>query len=312
MIDETIIKRWMLENNGNILYDPMHPGVFTGYVTFTPERSKSALENNTRNRKLKANSQLPILMEAMENGEWDDNVETISFTKDNILSNGQHRFESSVRSGSTFRNLVTYGISDRAQRKQDRGASRKLDEDLYIDGFKNTIHLAAIIRVLYFLDVKNLTIKNILNRSIDTVTVADSVFYDYFYEHKNEIIEKERFTASVAKSVACLEVPGGIVNVLSIKFDRINKEDAKCFWERLSDGFTTIENDPIIVLRNKLIKNKDNNQHKLSNIVMAALIIKTWNLYMKGETTQCLKFAAGGATPESFPEIYNPYLEGDA
>jgi len=311
MIDETIIKRWMLENNGNILYDPMHPGVFTGYVTFTPERSKSALENNTRNRKLKLKSQIPTLMEAMENGKWDDNVETISFTKSNVLSNGQHRLEASVRSNTAFRNLVTYGISDRAQHYQDRNPARKLSEDLQIDGLKNSVHLAAIIRVVYFLDVKKLPIKSILNRSIEISNVADYVFYDYFYQHKEEIMKKERYTNGVYNSVIHIGVPGGIVNVLALEFDRVNKEDAECFWNRLSSGYTTIENDPIMVLHEQLVKNKDNPQKNMTETVLAAKIIKTWNYYMKGETTDCLKFTAGGSHPEAFPEIYNPYLEGD-
>lgn len=311
MIDEIIIKQWMLENNGNILYDTLHPGIFAGYVTFTPERSASALENNTRNRKLKDKTQIPILINAMRSGEWDENIEPISFTKNGVMSNGQHRCEGSVRGNVTFRNLVIYGVSDRSQHYTDRGQTRKLSEDLQIDGFKNTNHLAAIIRVVYRRNVKKLPIKSILNRTIEMSAISDSVLYDFFYDHKDEIVKKERFTAGIYNSVIHLGIPGEIVNILSLEFDRISKNDAECFWERLSSGFTTVENDPIMILRDRLSKNKDNKQNKLSDIILAAFFIKTWNAYMKGETIKSLKFSAGGSNPESFPEIYNPYLEGD-
>ena len=134
MVDQTILKRWMLENNGSVLYDAMYDGVFNGYVTFTPERAKSALENNTKNRKLGLNKQIPPLIEAIENGLWDDNVSKINFDEECVLSDGQNRLEACVRSGNTIRTLVTVGVSKTAQSNTDRRGARTLQDDLTIHG----------------------------------------------------------------------------------------------------------------------------------------------------------------------------------
>lgn len=305
MVNKEILQGWMSENNGYILYDPLHPGVFTGYVTFTPERSKSALENNTRNRNIKM-TQLEELTEQMKNGNWDENVGTITFDKNGVISNGQHRFESSVKTGITFRNLVTYGVSDRTQHYTDRGASRKLEDDFSIDKLKNSKNLSTITRTHYLINAKQFSVKAIITKVKTASCVPDSVLYDYFYENKTEIIRLERLYANTYLKVKLLKI-GEVLKTLVLLFDRINSEDAYRFWEKLGKGYSEIEDDPIMLLRSRLAKHADNNQNKLTQPTIAALIIKAWNAYERGETVKQLKFMAGGANPESFPEIYNPY-----
>ena len=64
-------------------------------------------------------------------------------------------------------------------------------------------------------------------------------------------------------------------------------------------------------LRKKLADNAHSGISKRPVTVMAALIIKAWNFYEQGEKPKLLKFTAGGASPEAFPQVYNPYKDSE-
>ena len=89
----------------------------------------------------------------------------------------------------------------------------------------------------------------------------------------------------------------------------INVEDAHSFWTLLGNGVYPTEDDPIRLLRIHLVKNAEDPKRSLTRLVVAALIIKAWNYYEAGLPCKVLRHRVGGAHPEKFPEIYNPYKE---
>lgn len=307
MISEETMKMWMLENNGGILYDSVNKGVFTGYVTFTPERSAMALDANKRNRKYNERN-LSILKESFVQGHWNDNVSVINFTSKGMLDDGQHRIRSALETGTTFRTKVTYGVEEGTQHFTDRRGTRTLTDDISIDGFKSAPKLAAITRILYLRDEKKLSAKAILNKGFQN-SVPDITLYKYFLDRSEEVAQLVNSLASIYVSLRGLDINREIVNVLGIEFSRISADDAEAFWKHLRDGVYTDENDPVKRLRERLVKNEMSRTNKMPKLVMAALIIKAWNYYESGETIKCLKYTSGGANPEAFPEIYDPYME---
>ena len=307
MITEEMIKRWMLEDNGNILYDPLHPGVFSGYVNFTRERAKLALEGNTHNRKIRDSQQENIKL-GLKNGLWDDNVSKINFESNGTLSEGQHRLEGVVETGIPIRCLVTFGVTREAQLVTDRRGNRNLSDDLTIDGFKNSKNLAAISRVLYARN-NGITVKELIHGDSKTYKYPDALVMGWFKDNKDYCISTERLAARMKDLVRDCKITGHVMSVLTVEFDSIDSQDALSFWKRLSCGIATQENDPVVWLRKRLTDNARSNTSRIPKIVEAALIIKAWNFYIKGETTKQLKYTSGGANPEPFPEIYNPYKD---
>lgn len=309
MVTKELVEKWMLENKGSILHDPEDTDVFTGYITITPERAEALLSINTQNRKMGKTKQIPGLVDALENGYWDANVSKINITRTNKLSDGQNRLFAGVESQTTFRSLVTYGVKESAQHATDRRGHRTLSDDLTISGFTATSHIAALTRILFYKNERHMGVTTLLGRGQAVSTVSDSRLYDYFLANKEAIIETQRRVAKIYYSVRDLEISQTILNILVPAFDDVSVEDATCFWERLSTGITDTENDPIIILRKKLADNAHNKANKIPRSVIAALIIKAWNFYMRGEQVKMLKFTSGGANPESFPEIFNPYSD---
>lgn len=309
MITKETIQRWMREDCGGILVDPLHPEVFSGYVRFTPERSAFCLEANERNRQITERS-MRVLKEVMRDGYWDDNASNIRFDKDGILSDGQHRLKAGIETNTTFRCMVTWGVKRTAQQVIDRRGGRKLSDDISIEGFKNARRMAAIARIYYLKD-NGVTVKDILQKG-GKYDAPDVKLYEFFCGRCDEIKSAERTADNVYSAVHGLGINRAVVNILSIAFNEISPEDAKAFWSKLHDGITEFEDDPIMLLRERLIRNSMSKTNKVPKVVMAALVIKAWNFYMRGETVKQLKYTSGGANPEPFPDIYDPREEGGA
>ena len=307
MLDKNTIKRWMLEDGGKILFDPQNPGVFSGYVTFTRERAEMALENNTHNRGI-STMNVNILIDSIKAGYWDDSVSKICFADDGSLSDGQHRLVACIKCGIPIRALVTWGVSCTAQNVIDRRGTRKLKDDMEIAGYKNVKALAGLTRLSYFKE-KGVDVKTLVAYGRSTA-IADVVLFNYFLAHQDQIIEEQRLAESIRRRVKDLSIPAEVLNILSVEFDKINKLDAETFWSRLSAGYADYEGDPIFLLRKRLVENTKSTTNKIPKIVMAALIIKAWNFYEKGESIKNLSYRSGGSSPEAFPEIYNPYEFG--
>ena len=308
MVTETILKQWMTEDNGTILPDPLHPGVFTGYVTYTPDRARNALENNVKNRTPGRQGQIPSIKESICSGKWDDNVSKINFDSDGVLSDGQNRLIACSDTGINIRVLTTWGVNKTAQHVTDRRGSRKLSDDLTIAGFRNSASLAAMARIQYYKS-KGYTAKQILNRGSQYIKAPDVLVFDFFINNSDQIIQENKRCERIYESVRDLKISGDVLRTLVPEFDSISITDATEFWDRLSSGVTDREDDAIILLRRRLAASSRNTNIKIPNNVVAALIIKAWNMFEIGKPCGTLKFISGGAHPEEFPEIFNPYKE---
>jgi hypothetical protein len=96
-------------------------------------------------------------------------------------------------------------------------------------------------------------------------------------------------------------VQNSIIGLASWLFCGINPTDHDDFFDKLSTGADLGKNDPIRLLRNRLISDANSKQH-LSRVEILALFIKAWNHYRAGNEVTYLKFTSGGKNPESMPE----------
>lgn len=310
MVSKETMISWMTEDGGAILRDPRNQSIITGYVTFTPERAKAALENNTHNRPMKTtHGQVPSIKDVLEKGLWDANVSKINFEESGVLSDGQHRLAACVVANIPIRCLVTWGIGREAQLVTDRRGARKMADDLAINGKKNATNLAATTRMIYAREVFGLDIYSIINKGQNMSNVSDVVLYDYYTEHSEVIDEVHRMIERIYASVRYLKINRRSLNLLAYEFAKISNDDAEGFWKRLASGVSKDENDPIMMLHKRLFDRARSNTLEIPRTIEAALIIKAWNAYITGEQMLQLKYRSGGDHPEPFPEIKNPYDE---
>lgn len=92
-------------------------------VTITPDIAKAWLDKNIKNRHIAARY-IRLFARDMRNHAWMLTGETIKFSWDGYLLDGQTRLTACIESNTPFRSLVVYGVDPRSQDVMDTGKAR--------------------------------------------------------------------------------------------------------------------------------------------------------------------------------------------
>lgn len=274
-----------------------YPNVRISIETITPDIAKKMLLTNIGNRDPKREA----IKKAILSGEWTLNGATIVFDENGNLTDGQNRLRACVAANVPIDTLVVRGIPRAAQITMDMGVKRQLNDYLKLEGYKNCNIVGSIGTMLYRADSYGLegsfTLPTIGKDTVQTL-------FEYIKENYDERVEP---LVAPCKSVQRL-YPGimnGTTGVLFDMFRRAGEDNFTVFIQQLTNKRPACMS--VRLLQNQLRKNSDSKQGKMPQKMVAALIIKTWNAYMRGDDIKTLRFTQGGAHPESFPEIFLSY-----
>lgn len=264
-------------------------------ITLTPEKAAELLDRNPRNRRVSAKN-YSMIKRAIERGEWELNGEAIKVAVDGFLLDGQHRCHAVIETGIPIETFLIEGLPNRTQDTMDTGKIRTLGNVLDIRGEKSATRLAAIVTSLHAMETFGLRAGVHTGRR-DPVTVKERL--DYLEQNPwiRDILEPLRGIqrASHYSGVAMLAP-------LYVTFANIDEEDAEFFWSRVRDGLELHEKSPIYVLRKTLRTISEDSRGERNTLYIAAITIKAWNAYRDGADVSQLRWRAGGAKPEAFPE----------
>lgn len=251
----------------------------------TPEAAKALLKTNVSNRKLVERT-INLYALDMQNGDWDgENGEAIKVAIDGTLLDGQHRLEAVVKAGVTVELLVVRGLARKAQETMDVGRKRSASDTFLLRGEANTTALSAILRRVVLWDKGDRKFR-------EPVTLAEM-------SAKLEAYPGLRRSADVAcrTNRAFKYLPTSSIGVAHHLTMQINGELAPWFFERIADGADLHTGHPVLVLRDRALR--DVTQGNRANDVRAlAYIIRAWNLYRKGETVTRLQHAPDAPVPD--------------
>ncbi len=270
-----------------------------------PEQAQALLAKNTNNRKIVPTTVNKYVSE-MRAGTWLLDGAPIRIAKDGTLLDGQHRLTAVVVSETTQKFVIVEGLEPETQGVMDTGRKRSLGDMLVMRGETNAMHLAALATVYYrwkhgvrgsrLFTTGSFTAANAATMSPSIPTLLD------FIDENPDLRELIKPANAVARVTSAL--PRVAALMWKVLHD-IDEEDAQHFFARLLDGARMEPNDPILVLRNKLIEfgmDAQSRGHRVSAEYGLALIIKAWNAYRDGREVTRLYFKPGGANPEPFPE----------
>jgi hypothetical protein len=134
------------------VFDPI-TGCELRVMTVSPALAAHWLASyNTANRS-KRDRLVGAYSHDMKSGQWQFTGDPVRFGVDGLLYDGQHRLESIERSGQAQRLLVIRGLLPSARGAIDGGATRRIGDDLRLDGYTNVrlSTLAAIAtRAIYW------------------------------------------------------------------------------------------------------------------------------------------------------------------
>ena len=257
--------------------------------TIYPQQAKELLKLNTRNRPL-ASRHVNLLADEMRSGNWKLNGETITLSGDALLD-GQHRLAACVLANTPFDSFVVEGADSDCFDTIDVGKKRTNADTLQIKGEKSYVVLAAALRVIHYY------YNEIGENPGDAYTQLTNIHVQKLLEwHPGIRTSVARFPKPSYKAL----VPISHVCAFHYIFSLIDPNLADEFMDKVATGANLSEDDPVAVLRNKLILTKLNNL-KIESKFLRAYLIKTWNAVREGRTIRNIYWRSKRCPNEKFP-----------
>ena len=259
-------------------------------VEVSPTLALEWLDTMVVNRKV-INTRVQQYAMDMIKGNWVNNGETIKFDDENHLRDGQNRLWAVVEANIPVTFEVLWGISPDSQKYIDIGASRKPADSLFMEGVAYSTKLSTSLSLLTQYDKGNRITLSGRDGRLSTFEVVDALG-----EYPDiEASAKYVFGTTVLQKL----LTGSHLVFCHYLFNRIDPEGCAIFWERVDQGINLMKNDPILLLREKLISNKTAGAgSKTDGMTMIAIVIKAWNFYRRARNTSRLVY---NPIKESFP-----------
>lgn len=272
-------------------------------VMVTPELAEYWLEKNIHNRKVYFGV-VREYTQAMKDERWWFDGDSIQFSKEGILLNGQHRLMAQVASGTTLVQSVWFDLDSGVQTVMDTGRKRSFADILELEGEKDASHLAALTSMLFYYEKGNRgqNLTNFANWNGNRAQHTQLLVF--FNEHAEEL---RACLPEAKKAHSTAYAPVRVTAFANLLFRRIDKEEARGFMTALATGVGLETESPILLLRQRLMNDygkKSVGAARPQPWVILALLIKAWNFWRDGESIKQLVFKSGGMSKELFPEAH--------
>lgn len=259
-------------------------------ILITPSKSKELLESNTHNRRIKQPVVLKYAKDMIE-GRWlEDTGETIKISKSGRILDGQHRLHAIIKANKAIYCHISNNLDESVFKVIDTGTTRNATDVFKIEGIKNENKLPSIISFFNLLEVgKKHKSLHVHQKS------TNAMLLEQYYEDENfwQSVSRNAFNWYIG--FAKILTPAFIGGFYA-HFYKLNSDKAYSFMVQLSSGIN-VENETILLLRNKLIADKVSIKKMPQNLKMA-LVIKTWNSFITNKTIKFLKY---DSTREEYP-----------
>jgi hypothetical protein len=263
-------------------------------LTITPTIARFILDNlNNTNRPLNQ-SIANEYARRMVLGEWIMNGESLKFSTEGLLIDGQHRLMGVIIAKINIDLMSVFGLPPNAFQTIDDGKKRSPGDVLHIHGVENANSTAAAIK--FIIRYK----KGVSNRSVNANGKISNQDVLNWYKKHPSISDDIRFSYTLYDASGRIILTPSKICAYYFLFSEIDKNDAGKFLSRLAIGSELKRKDPIFLLRSKLVEAKINKQVSLSGVVEQALIIKAWNKWRSKSSISILKW---DAHREPFPKI---------
>ena len=250
------------------------------------------LAMNTGNRRVNKRK-LQQLIDQMRSGEFENTGEPVIVSVEGVVNNGQHRLMAVVEADAVLDMDVRFGIPRKAFSKTDTGAPRTGADVLSIKGVQAGSQVASTVRLLILYERG-------LPESIRGFVSNDEVARAFDRWHDVEQVVAQVNTHAFPKAVR--STPFYATAFLASRTPQKGKLDR--WLDAVATGLDVARDHPAYQLRERLMRGVDapvgTREGQLERF---ALMIKSWNLWAKGDTVTMREFrwTATGRSAEPFP-----------
>jgi len=245
----------------------MEPTVTTTVVT--PDLALEWLTRNTNNRTV-SKKHVALLADQMAANEFEFVGDPIRFDTAGRLLDGQHRLNAIVESERSQQMVVISNLPPEAQVYMDAGRKRSPGDQMTVAlGIRNGNQAAAVVRTyIQWRDQVFLS---------ETRKIGIPEIVTWANDHESLLVD----ATLRARRVASARVPTSVAvsGALYVAAYKINAEDAGIFWDRLADGVELDADNPILTLRNGIMRRAK--KERWTRVEEWAYYVRCWNTWRK-------------------------------
>lgn len=259
-------------------------------LDISPERAALVLDRfNASNRPIKP-MRVAAMARAMAAGDFESrNGECITFSRDGLLLNGQHRLSAVIKCGKTIQASVILGADPGSMATIDTGAKRTLGDILTIRGHADARRLACRLKWLARLEIG---------------PVAMSSRWPMAETEMLETLRRWPEADPLAvpfplKSLRSISPRPDLTEALMMATWRADSAKALVFWSQVSTGLGLVRaNEPAARLRAAFIAAKAKRHYIMPPKLQIAIIAKSWNSHCRGKPQGRFRFPDGAPVPK--------------
>lgn len=283
--DEAKLESELKKFERYIVNPPEHSRVFD----ITPELAAQLLKLYNRNNRPSKPTNIKRYAGDMVAGEWVLTGDSLKFSQDGVLRDGQNRLMACVRAGVPFETHVVFGIDDMSFDRMDRGKVRDASDVLAILGVKNSHTIAAAVAWAHRIEA---------NQVRGRQTLDPRQVRRLFEERYSTLPD---FLPMGRRLWKLMGQPPSITTALLYLFHRVDPAKAEAFGEAWASGQWDGKFRAIKLLQTQIASISAMSQRALNDTVRIAMIIKAWNLYLSGRVGRANEIS--WSLDEEFPQI---------
>lgn len=240
-------------------------------VLVTPELAFKWLRQNAENNRKPKAGKIPQYARDMQAGNWKLTGETIKFTPDGTLIDGQNRLRAVTVANCAVEFDVAYDVPKESMGVIDTGAARTFSDVLAIGGSPNRMNVSAVVRWVILWDggIR-------LGQGSAVAPTHSEMMARYESDHG-------AFDAAGARGADCSRLGLGTSSAMGTGFyltARIDRVSAHDFFDQYVTGANLAETSPVLKLRNRMLRMRVD---RIKRPEQLALLIRAWNLFRKGD-----------------------------
>ena len=263
--------------------------MYTKHTVVTPEEARLWLDTKrSKNRPISENAVSKYAQQMLQ-GLWVDNGKGLVFGKSGNLLDGQHRLSACVRVNKSFETTITWGVPDEYFDTIDDCNTRSMADVLHIRGEANPTLLSAGLRFLWLYVRGEIEHKDLRRGQVCTKQLLQATL-----EKNPKIRGSVKFYNLLKARPGGLLISAGMAIGLHYLFSLVDEKKADEFFNRFQSGLELTDDNPVYILRNKIIAAQKDTSTMLTNSARYYYMVMTWNAYVKGTYVKRLVF-----TPEN-------------
>lgn len=261
------------------------PNVKYDLVLVTPKKAEELLKLNTKNRKIN-DTNVDQYASDMRSGDFRFNGSSICVSNTNVLIDGQQRLTACIKSEKPFWTLMIENMEESAMDTIDNGRKRTYSDRLKIRGYENSSALAATVSMLALISEGQPKHRGYTPIQLDRVldknpSVAESAQYAKKTFHKADTLL-------------------GAIHYIAKQTGYDDEADE--FVRTWRDGQKNYEDDPIVYIRDQLIKDQTRIK-KMTTVHRMKLIMRSWTKFSSYEPLKNAKLSSDSFSMEGWTPV---------